>query len=155
MSAGEAVVRGGAEYDGRAAAALDEDEIARFLGEVWRHGEAVAITSVFSPVAPDQELAAAELVRRELGTARHVSLSHEIGSVGLLERENATVLNGALVGTVEAFATAFEEALERTASTPRPSRPERRHADGAGARPPLPGAHHRQRRRAACAARHT
>jgi N-methylhydantoinase A/oxoprolinase/acetone carboxylase beta subunit len=42
----------------------------------------------------------------------HVSLSHEIGSVGLLERENATVLNGALVGVVEGLAAALDDALE-------------------------------------------
>jgi pimeloyl-ACP methyl ester carboxylesterase len=112
VSAGEAVVRGGAEYDGRPAVALDEGEIARFLGEVAREAESIAITSVFSPVAPEQELAAAELVRRELGPSMHVSLSHEIGSVGLLERENATVLNGALMGTVEDLAAAVDDALE-------------------------------------------
>lgn len=112
VSAGEAVVRGGAEYDGRAASAPDEDEIVRFLGEVAREAESIAITSVFSPVAPEQELAAAELVRRELGPFTHVSLSHEIGSIGLLERENATVLNGALVGTVEGLAGAVDDALE-------------------------------------------
>jgi N-methylhydantoinase A/oxoprolinase/acetone carboxylase beta subunit len=112
VSAGEAVVRGGAEYDGRPAAALDEDEIARFLGEVARAAESIAITSVFSPVAPEQELAAAELVRRELGPTMHVSLSHEIGSVGLLERENATVLNGALVGVVEGLAADLDDAVE-------------------------------------------
>jgi N-methylhydantoinase A/oxoprolinase/acetone carboxylase beta subunit len=63
-------------------------------------------------VAPEQELAAAELVRRELGPTMHVSLSHEIGSVGLLERENATVLNGALVGVVEGLAADLDDALE-------------------------------------------
>jgi N-methylhydantoinase A/oxoprolinase/acetone carboxylase beta subunit len=112
VSAGEAVVRGGAEYDGRSAAGLDEDEIARFLGRVARDAEGIAITSVFSPVAPEQELAAAELVRRELGPGTHVSLSHEIGSIGLLERENATVLNAALVGVVEGLAAALDAALE-------------------------------------------
>jgi N-methylhydantoinase A/oxoprolinase/acetone carboxylase beta subunit len=111
VSAGEAVVRGGAEYDGRPAAALDEDEIARFLAEVAGKAECIAITSVFSPVAPEQEVAAAELVRRELGSSTHVSLSHELGSLGLLERENATVLNGALVGRVEGFAAVVDDAL--------------------------------------------
>jgi N-methylhydantoinase A/oxoprolinase/acetone carboxylase beta subunit len=111
VSAGEAVVRGGAEYDGRPWAALDEDEIARFLGRVAGDAESVAITSVFSPVAPDQELAAAELVRRELGPSTHVSMSHEIGSMGLLERENATALNGALAGSMESSAAALDDAL--------------------------------------------
>lgn len=111
VSAGEAVVGGGTEYDGRPAAALGEDEIARFLARVAGEAESVAITSVFSPVAPDQELAAAELVRRDLGPSTHISLSHEIGSIGLLERENATVLNGALAGTVESSAAALDGAL--------------------------------------------
>jgi hypothetical protein len=111
VSAGEAVVRGGADYDGRAASALDEDEIARFLGEVAGEAESIAITSVFSPVAPEQELEALQLVRRELGPSTHVSLSHEIGSIGLLERENATVLNGALAGTMEGLAATVADAL--------------------------------------------
>ena len=57
----------------------------------------MAITSVFAPVSARHELAAAEIVQRELGDV-HVSLSHEIGSLGLLERENATILNAALAG---------------------------------------------------------
>jgi N-methylhydantoinase A/oxoprolinase/acetone carboxylase beta subunit len=112
VSAGEAVVRGGAEYDGRSAAPLDRDAVARFLGEVAGEADSIAITSVFSPVAPEQELEAAELARRELGTDAHVSVSHEIGTVGLLERENATVLNGALVGAVEGVTEAVDAALE-------------------------------------------
>jgi N-methylhydantoinase A/oxoprolinase/acetone carboxylase beta subunit len=111
VSAGEALVPGGAEFDGRAAATLGDEEIVRFLGDVAGDAESVAITGVFSPVAPDQELAAAELVRRELGHSTHVSLSHEIGSIGLLARENATVLNGALAGSVETLAAALDGAL--------------------------------------------
>jgi N-methylhydantoinase A/oxoprolinase/acetone carboxylase beta subunit len=111
VSAGERVVGGGADYDGRAAAPLDEDALARFLATVGPSAEAVAITGVFSPVAPDQELLAAEIVRRERGAATHVSLSHEIGSVGLLERENAAVLNAALVSVIEDLARALDQAL--------------------------------------------
>ena len=59
--------------------------------------DGVAITSVFAPVSARHELLAAEVVKRELGEV-HVSLSHEIGSIGLLERENAAILNGALAG---------------------------------------------------------
>jgi N-methylhydantoinase A/oxoprolinase/acetone carboxylase beta subunit len=111
VSAGETVVRGGAEFDGRLATALDEVAVARFLHSVGDEAEGVAISSVFSPVAPEHELIAAEIVRRELGDI-HVSLSHEIGSLGLLERENATVLNAALVGAAEDLAVAFREALD-------------------------------------------
>lgn len=111
VSAGEAVVDGGAEYDGRTGTPLDADAVVRFLDAVAGRAEAVAITGVFSAVAPEQELAAAALVRRELGAGVPVSLSHEIGAIGLLERENATVLNAALAGTVAALAAALREGL--------------------------------------------
>jgi N-methylhydantoinase A/oxoprolinase/acetone carboxylase beta subunit len=112
------IVGGGIEFDGRDLAPLDTDAVARFLGDVSaRSGdtgggavEGVAITSVFAPVSPRHELLAAEIVKRELGEV-HVSLSHEIGSVGLLERENATILNAALVGVARDVATAMESAL--------------------------------------------
>jgi N-methylhydantoinase A/oxoprolinase/acetone carboxylase beta subunit len=49
-------------------------------------------------------------VRRELGEIP-VSLSSEVGSVGLLERENATVLNAVLMRVARAFADTLEVAL--------------------------------------------
>ncbi len=89
---------------------LDTDAIARFLGEVGETADGVAITSVFAPVSARHELVAAELVKRELGET-HVSLSHEIGSLGLLERENATILNGALAGVARDVVRGMQDAL--------------------------------------------
>jgi N-methylhydantoinase A/oxoprolinase/acetone carboxylase beta subunit len=109
--AGAAVVRGGAEYDASAAAALDEQAVARFACMVAGRAGGVAISCVFSPIAPDHERAAAAIVRRELGPAVDVSLSHEVGSGGLLERENATVLNAALVGAAGDLARALGATL--------------------------------------------
>jgi N-methylhydantoinase A/oxoprolinase/acetone carboxylase beta subunit len=96
VSAGEIVVAGGSEYDGRAPVALDADAIARFLSGLGDRAQAVAISGVFAPVSPAHELMAADIARRELGALIPVSLSHEIGSIGLLERENTTVLNATL-----------------------------------------------------------
>jgi len=104
------IVNGGIEFDGRDLVPFDADAVARFLGEVGGAADGVAITSVFAPVSPRHELLAAEIVKRELGEV-HVSLSHEIGSVGLLERENATILNAALVGVAGDVASAMEAAL--------------------------------------------
>jgi N-methylhydantoinase A/oxoprolinase/acetone carboxylase beta subunit len=111
VSVGEAIVDGGIEFDGRDLSPFDAGAAARFLGGVAGRADAIAIVSVFAPVSERQELAAAELVRRELGEV-DVSLSHEIGSVGLLERENATVLNAALTGVARDVAHALESALE-------------------------------------------
>jgi N-methylhydantoinase A/oxoprolinase/acetone carboxylase beta subunit len=111
VSVGEAIVDGGIEFDGRELAPFDRDATARFLASVAGEAEGVAIVSVFAPVSPRHELAAEELVRRELGPDVHVSLSHQIGSVGLLERENSTVLNAALVGVAQEVARALRSAL--------------------------------------------
>jgi N-methylhydantoinase A/oxoprolinase/acetone carboxylase beta subunit len=110
VSAGAVIVDGGIEFDGRDLSPFDGDAVARFLGEVGDAAQAVAITSVFAPVSPRHELLAAEVVKRELGEV-DVSLSHEIGSVGLLERENATILNAALVEIARDVANAMTEAL--------------------------------------------
>jgi N-methylhydantoinase A/oxoprolinase/acetone carboxylase beta subunit len=75
VSAGAVIVDGGIEFDGRDLSPLDTDGIARFLGQVADTADGVAITSVFAPVSARHELAAAEIVKRELGE-RHMSLSH-------------------------------------------------------------------------------
>ena len=110
VAAGATVVAGGIEFDGRDLSPFDDDAVAAFLGSVAGHCDGVAITSVFAPVSPRHELLAAEIVKRELGEVP-VSLSHEIGSVGLLERENATILNAALSGVAGDVARALGQAL--------------------------------------------
>jgi N-methylhydantoinase A/oxoprolinase/acetone carboxylase beta subunit len=110
VSVGAEIVDGGIEFDGRDLSPLDTDALARFLGRVGGSAQGVVITSVFAPVSARQELQAAEIVKRELGDV-HISLSHEIGSLGLLERENATILNGALAGVANDVADAMRHAL--------------------------------------------
>jgi len=106
------VIGGGHEFDGKEIAGLDENDLRRVLDEIGGSVTSVAICSVFSPVNQDHEVRAAEIVREELGDVP-VSLSHEIGSIGLLERENATVLNAAVIDVARTTAGAFREALER------------------------------------------
>jgi N-methylhydantoinase A/oxoprolinase/acetone carboxylase beta subunit len=117
VSVGSMIVDGGIEFDGRDLSPFDADTVARFLGEVGEQADGVAITSVFAPVSPRHELLAAEVVKRELGEV-HISLSHEIGSVGLLERENATILNAALATVARDVATALQAALGAHGLTP-------------------------------------
>ncbi|HZU15541.1 MAG TPA: hydantoinase/oxoprolinase family protein [Candidatus Dormibacteraeota bacterium] len=110
VSAGEVIVPGGLEFDGRELAPFDPGALARFLESLEPPVEAVAVTGVFAPVCDRQEREAEEVVRRVLGEVP-VSLSAEIGSVGLLERENATVLNAALTRVARRFAEALERSL--------------------------------------------
>jgi N-methylhydantoinase A/oxoprolinase/acetone carboxylase beta subunit len=90
------LAHGGHEFDGRTISELDPDELRRHAADMAAHGvRSVAITSVFSPVNTEFELRAAEVLAQELPDVA-ISLSHQIGRIGLLERENATIVNAAL-----------------------------------------------------------
>jgi N-methylhydantoinase A/oxoprolinase/acetone carboxylase beta subunit len=94
--AADAVVLPGGHYvDGTPISPIDAGALREFLGRVAGRADAVALTGVFSPAFDEQELEAAEIVRAELGEMP-ISMSHEIGTLGLLERENATILNASL-----------------------------------------------------------
>jgi len=89
-------VEGGHQFDGTPYIETDLEGLREALssGEA-AHLRDVVITSAFSPVNADGERAAQAVVEEALPGAR-VTLSHELGRVGLLERENAALLNGAL-----------------------------------------------------------
>lgn len=106
------IVEGGHEFNGDQITDLDKETVQEFLREKEDVIDSVAITSVFSPVRDDHEKQVAEIVREELGAGVPVSLSSEIGSIGLLERENATVLNAALTQVIREASTAFHEAMD-------------------------------------------
>lgn len=104
-------IRGGFQLDGREIARLDTRGVARFVRSLAGRIDAVAVTSVFASVSPSHELQAEQIVREVLGDV-HVSLSHEIGAPGLIERENATVLNAALAGVQRSVAAGLDQALK-------------------------------------------
>jgi N-methylhydantoinase A/oxoprolinase/acetone carboxylase beta subunit len=107
------LVHGGYEFDGREISKFDADEIRGVVEKIAANGiSAVAISSVFSPVNPDMEERAAEIVSGIIPNAE-ITRSAEIGRIGLLERENAAILNSCLrtlaVETVTAFRRAIAE----------------------------------------------
>ncbi|MCT4350827.1 hydantoinase/oxoprolinase family protein [Vibrio sp. NC2] len=101
---------GGYEYDGQLIADIQESEIRELCQKMKGHVDSIAICGVFSPVNGDQELQAAKWIQQELPGV-NLSLSHKVGSLGLLERENATILNAALQGTAKRFVDGFCNAL--------------------------------------------
>lgn len=111
VSCGELIADGGNEMTGEPLVPLDEEAIRRFLESVIGVAESVAVAGVFSPVTADQELRVQELVHDTIGQVP-VSLSHEIGSLGLLERENACVLNAALIGVARQVVEGLIDAIE-------------------------------------------
>ena len=112
-----AVIGGGFEYDGKQLAPLDEEAARAFFASLVGRVESVAISCVFSPVRNDHELRAAEICREVMGPDVHISISSEIGSMGLVERENATILNAALYKVAERFTEGFAYSLAQEGVT--------------------------------------
>ena len=106
-----AIVHGGHEYDGREIAALDEEAVRRFAGECAGQVHAIAVAAPFSPASYSHEDRAAEIIREELGDEVAVTVSHEIGSLGLLEREDAAALNASLLSVSRAVVDGLAQAL--------------------------------------------
>ncbi|MES5955807.1 hydantoinase/oxoprolinase family protein [Bacillus fungorum] len=104
------IVSGGYEFDGRLISQLNREEVSDFCREIKGSVESIAITGVFSPVNKEQEETVASWIKEELLDVS-ISLSSEIGSIGLLERENATILNAALMKTGQTVINGFSKAL--------------------------------------------
>lgn len=113
-------VQGGFEYDGNLIdGELDEAEVAEVIRRLKQEQvEAVAISCVFSPVRADHERQLADRIARELGPEVAITLSHEIGSIGLLERENSAALNAALIKVARQTAEGLERALRERGMRP-------------------------------------
>lgn len=110
------LVRGGHEFDGREISPLDEEEIRKIAKKLKGNVESIAIISVFSPISAEHEKRAGEILKSELGEIP-ITYSHEIGSIGLLERENASVLNAALINVAQTTAQGFVDALQQEGVT--------------------------------------
>ncbi|MCL2428989.1 MAG: hydantoinase/oxoprolinase family protein, partial [Alphaproteobacteria bacterium] len=105
------MVAGGHEYDGRPIVPLDRRGVRDAARRMADQGiAAVGIASVFSPLTAECEEEAAEIVREELPEAS-ITLSHDLGRIGLLERENVTLLNACLQDLARRVTDAFTVAL--------------------------------------------
>jgi N-methylhydantoinase A/oxoprolinase/acetone carboxylase beta subunit len=108
------LAHGGNEFDGRVISPLDEEELLGIAAEIKARGiNSIAVTSVFSPVSNDFEIRAGEIFAKALPGV-HITLSSEIGRIGLLERENAAIMNACLrdlsAHVIDAFRKAISEA---------------------------------------------
>ncbi|MEM3032012.1 MAG: hydantoinase/oxoprolinase family protein [Nitrososphaerota archaeon] len=105
------MVGGGCDYDGRKIGEFRESDVRNIVKEAWNSGfTAFAVIGIFSPVIPDEELSVAEIINSVSDGKAHISLSHKIGRIGLLERENATILNAALTNVAHSATNAIEKA---------------------------------------------
>lgn len=117
LSGKYALVHGGYEYDGQVLGEVDEAEIRDLLEEWGSSVESIAVIGVFSSIKNDQELQVRDLIQQVYGPEFPVSCSSLIGSVGLIERENATILNAALCKVIETTTQGFVQSLEEEGIT--------------------------------------
>src|SRR5215471_14173077 len=105
------MVEGGHEYDGRAFMPLDGEAVRQAAREMRAQGlRSVAISAIFSPLDPSHERQAAAIVAQENPGAA-ITCSSDLGRIGLLERENAGLLNAALCDLARDTIAAFEAAI--------------------------------------------
>ena len=134
-----AVIGGGFEYDGRELAPFDTGGGPGLLRRAEGQ-EACArwpSPACSPPSGTTTSVAAARLCREVMGEDVHVSVSSEIGSMGLIERENATILNAALYQVAQSFTEGFAQLSGGRRGHQRPGLPlpERRHPHDHGATP--------------------
>ncbi|MFN3214806.1 MAG: hydantoinase/oxoprolinase N-terminal domain-containing protein [Henriciella sp.] len=110
-------VRGGYHYDGRVNSELDEAAIAAAARTYRNEGiNAIALSALFAPINDDMEIRAHEIIKQEHPDAA-VTLSSKIGRIGLLERENAGLMNASLTTLATETVTGFEKALAKLGIT--------------------------------------
>src|SRR5690606_7646149 len=105
------IVRGGYNFDGAPIAAPNEQELAEAAASMRASGvQSVAISSVFAPVNDAQERCAETLVRAAIPDCR-ITRSADIGRIGLLERENAAIMNASLAALADGVVRSFADSL--------------------------------------------
>lgn len=105
------MVHGGKTYDGFDIAPLSDVEIDSAIDDIATKGiNLIAISGVFSPSDFSQEEYVAARVKKRLPHAQ-ITQSHKIGRMGLLERENAALLNASLLPLAAKIVSSFSAAL--------------------------------------------
>lgn len=105
------MVEGGYEFDGQVIRPLNELQVREAARDIRRHGIiSVAVCGIFSPINNQMELRAAEILRQEIPGVI-ITLSSELGCIGLIERENAAIMNACLADMSTRVVQSFRSAL--------------------------------------------
>ncbi|TFK90339.1 hydantoinase/oxoprolinase [Polyporus arcularius HHB13444] len=109
-----AFVDGGFEIDGREIFPLKEEQILQECAIIKEKGlKNVVLSGIYSPLDTEgkHEAAAKAIIQRELGSSVNVVCSRDVGQVGLLERENASILNASILTFAQRTIRGFQKAM--------------------------------------------
>ena len=106
------MMHGGYLYDGHLLAELRADEIEALIADLKKENiKNISIASAFSPMNAEPEITVSRAIKAAIPDA-NITLSHEFGRLGLMERENASILNTALLPFAAKVVDAFQNALK-------------------------------------------
>lgn len=105
------MLHGAYEVNGEVLSDLNPDEVVNAARDIQAKGiTSIVLSGVFSPINATMEQEAARIIQGIMPQAT-LTLSHTIGRIGLLERENAAVLNATLRPLAQRTVAAFRRAL--------------------------------------------
>ncbi|KAG2059779.1 hydantoinase [Suillus hirtellus] len=108
------LLSGGLQIDGSEIASVVVAQVESACDEINRQGiRAVVVSSVFAPIDFEiqQEETVAAIVRKRI-PGMDVVCSKDVAAIGLLERENASILNAALLRYAKKTVIGFEKAAK-------------------------------------------
>lgn len=112
MNAKSYSIHGGYLYDGHPVSDMREDEITALIRDIKAEGITnIAIASAFSTMNDEPEKLLAKRLKAAIPDAQ-ITLSAAFGRLGLLERENAAIMNTALLPFAQTVVTAFKAAVD-------------------------------------------
>ena len=94
---GHILIDGGFECSGREIKNFNREQAKNAIEQLLERGmESLAVVGVFSPLNHEHERTVAQIAYQIAGRDFPISLSHMLGGIGFIERENTTILNAAL-----------------------------------------------------------
>ena len=107
------LLNGGFEFDGKKEIRpIEEEQIVEVISRLKeKQLTNVVICGIFSPVNAQHEKQVGAAFRQHYPEAS-LTLSHKVGQLGLLERENASILNESLKPLCRQTVKAFRSALD-------------------------------------------
>ena len=107
------ILPGGYEFDGRFLGDWSKEQVKKVAIEIASKGiKYIAVSCVFSPINEKQEIETAQIIKKYVPEAI-ITMSHRIGRVGFIERENATIMNSSLGFLANKVITSFNDALKK------------------------------------------